>query len=718
MNRQPLDIRVSDTASQYPGSSCLMVVYFLKVESDRTGITASNIDNNLASGVVYGDPIESFHSMFSKAYSRIINTALEGTQEEVDKKSLDLILSTIERKSQTVCASVVATAKAIRLEPPESLHNITLESASIMQAKYDDSVVNSFANQLQQWGNQIQNLLSLTEQVRQEDEDSGPRAEMDYWRERLSVFSSLVDSVKSQHVKIVVSVLKIRRHPSITLWNTLDTKITESSNEAKDNVKFLSSLEKYTELLYALDPHECGELVPGLITSVSMVHNISRYYRSPNRICTLLKKVTNQMINTCSRYIRKGGELYEQDRKTLIKKFEECRSLNQKYQSIYDSTLKTKVHSQSGDNSTTQTSDSERELRTHFIIFGKFDAFSSRLESLVKLFTTIDEFVSLSQCRIEGIAAIVKRFTEDIDFTKRSTYNMLDPRLTTFDDEYGVFQGNCAKLDSQIRQIIVDSFSVTETAFTALQLHERLKLTMTRAEGKSELDKCFAKTLQRYNEDLEAVGNPTNGWFKLYNENPPIPKNLPPIAGRIAWARQLMSRITAPMEIFKQYECVVNNEKNKKMIATYNKTLFALATYEKKCYDQFTEAASQLKKEMQNTLIKMDSNRILSVNFSHDVLRIFQEISVFKRFKFELPQGFESFLAQESHLKACRTELQNLLVRHDTILYQITETFPDLFNSAKIALEQVLQPGGQTLTWSSLNISKFIETLGQKNFED
>lgn len=124
---------------------------------------------------------------------------------------------------------------------------------------------------------------------------------MDYWRERMSFFSCLVDSVKALPTRTVISVLKAAKHPTVTLWNELDIKITESANEAEDNVKFISSLEKYTELLYALDPPECCEIVPGLITSVSMVHNISRYYRSPHRICTLLKKVTNQMIDNCCR---------------------------------------------------------------------------------------------------------------------------------------------------------------------------------------------------------------------------------------------------------------------------------------------------------------------------------------------------------------------------------------------------------------------------------
>jgi hypothetical protein len=152
------------------------------------------------------------------------------------------------------------------------------------------------------------------------------------------------------------------------------------------------------------------------------------------------------------------------------------------------------------------------------------------------------------------------------------------------------------------------------------------------------------------------------------------------------------------MDVFKTYDDLFAGHKSKKLTANYNRTLMSLLTYEKRTFADFTEQVNLLRKEMQNQLIAVDANQTKSVNLSQDVLRVFQEAAVLDRFGFELPQGFDSFMAREASLKLCRSELANLLIRYDIIMKRIGETFPDLFADAKQQLEAVIQPGEKTLT--------------------
>ncbi len=63
-----------------------------------------------------------------------------------------------------------------------------------------------------------------------------------------------------------------------------------------------------------------------------------------------------------------------------------------------------------------------------------------------------------------------------------------------------------------------------------------------------DLKEKYMKVLSGYGRDLESVR-------KQYQKNktePMVARNLPPIAGKIAWARQLYRKIEGPMKVFKK----------------------------------------------------------------------------------------------------------------------------------------------------------------------
>jgi dynein heavy chain len=82
-------------------------------------------------------------------------------------------------------------------------------------------------------------------------------------------------------------------------WRSIELRVTEALNEAKDNVKYLQTLEKFIEPLYDGTPESIKDTLPALMNSIKMIHTIARYYNTNERMTGLFIRITNQMITNC-----------------------------------------------------------------------------------------------------------------------------------------------------------------------------------------------------------------------------------------------------------------------------------------------------------------------------------------------------------------------------------------------------------------------------------
>ena len=130
-----------------------------------------------------------------------------------------------------------------------------------------------------------------------------PSAELDYWKQRMTKFNSVLTAISTRRVKLVHATLVANKSKLIGQWAELDRRVSDQANEARDNVKYLSTLDQYLGPLQTSDPVAMKELLPNLINSIRMIHTISRYYNTSERMTSLFVKVTNQMIKSCRAFI-------------------------------------------------------------------------------------------------------------------------------------------------------------------------------------------------------------------------------------------------------------------------------------------------------------------------------------------------------------------------------------------------------------------------------
>ena len=68
--------------------------------------------------------------------------------------------------------------------------------------------------------------------------------------------------------------------------------------------------------------------------------------------------------------------------------------------------------------------------------------------------------------------------------------------------------------------------------------------------------------------------------YQRHSENPPVHRDVPPISGRISWARQLMRRIRNPMNIFERHPSCLKTPEAFKIIRNFNQLATVLVEFE------------------------------------------------------------------------------------------------------------------------------------------
>ncbi|XP_058258291.1 dynein axonemal heavy chain 5 isoform X2 [Hemibagrus wyckioides] len=547
------------------------------------------------------------------------------------------------------------------------------------------------------WIKQIEQVLAESDQLRKEADDLGPRAELDHWKKRMSRFNYLLDQLKSPNVKAVLGVLMIAKSKLIKAWKELDIRITDSANEAKDNVKYLYTLERFCDPLYNSDPVSMVEAIPGLINAIRMIHSISRYYNTSEKITSLFVKVTNQMITACKAYITNNGSatIWNQPQDVVAEKLRAAIRLNQEYQEYFHKT-KQKL----------EQSTSERQFDfSEMYIFGKFDTFQRRLNKILSMFSTINTYSALQDSKIEGLETMATRFQNIVFAMKNKQYNFLDQRRTDFDQDYEEFCRQTTELHNQLKTFMDNTFDKiqsTERALNVLKKFERLGIPDLGISDK------YQRVLQNYGRDIEMVS-------RIYSKqkmDPPIARGLPPISGKILWVRQLYRRIQEPMELFQQHPGVLDTTEAKRIIRNYNRVAKVLLEFEMLYHQGWMAQIEVAKVGLQaSLLVRCAETRDLYVNFDPQILTQIRETDCMSRMGLEIPP-FATILQQRKEaLKMNYNKLQMVLSENSRVRAKIQPAFEQLLTPHVAKVDEAIQPGLTSLNWASLNIDKYLDHI-------
>uniref|UniRef100_A0A3P9MF80 Dynein, axonemal, heavy chain 5 n=1 Tax=Oryzias latipes TaxID=8090 RepID=A0A3P9MF80_ORYLA len=546
-----------------------MCVFFIRTNTAKP-VTSENIHRDISFNMLDTTEVGLFKSM-EQLLSEVFIPSLKKTNHgwgELDSPEAQAVkeeyISLFESFASVLVGAEECIKEKVTLQKCDTFNMQALKTpADYTAAANNNTEVKKLEACMKGWIQQIELILSESNQLRKVTDDLGPRAELNYWKKRMSRFSYLLEQLKSPHVRTILRVLGLAKSKLI---EEIDRRITVASNEAKNNVKYVYSLETFYEPLYKCDPVAIVKAVPSLINAIRTIHNVSRYYNDSEKITTLLH--------------------YQQ---------------------------------------------------WEAYIFWKFDAFQSRMEKILKMFNIISTYSVLQDSKIEGLETIATRFKPILMSMKNKSYSFLDHSATNFETDFEQFCKRTSELHRQLEKFMdatIENIQDTQRALDVLHQFERLGIPDLGTDTK------YQDILLKYGQDIEWVSD----IFEMEKLDPPFERDLPPMAGRIMWARILFRRITDPMNFFQQV----------------------------------TDARLGLEATL---LVRLGETGELFVNFDPELLIQIMETNCMARMNLKIPP-FAAVLQQKE--------------------YTLKK------NNSQMQVDEAIQPGLTYLTWTSLNIDKYL----------
>ncbi|KAH9492183.1 Dynein heavy chain 5, axonemal [Bulinus truncatus] len=573
-----------------------------------------------------------------------------------------------------------------------------------MAAALNKSTVAIFEEIAKLWCEQVEMMLLHASSIQREADDNGPIKELEFWLQRSAHFSYLVQQIRSHRARMVFHILYISKSPLMARWRELDMKVTDQSNEARDNAKYLYILEKYCEPLYRCQPQNFTENLPGLIGTIRLIYNYSHYYTSPDTVSRIFVKITNQIVTACKNYISDNGitRLWDMPKQELQSRIKDCLKLFKDYINIYQVTKKKIANDQH-----------ERPFDfSEMYIFGKIYSFRARMEQILSLFEQVTTFSILENSKIEGLDLLAIKFNTVFTSLKKRGHDLLNYKNVAFDEDFEKFLDSIEEIKVQIEKFMVTSIKNIKGSLNKLILTRNFEL----------LNLSFLDTYSEYLDILHFYGEELEATIQMYErekDDPNIPRNFPPMSGRIYFLRQILNHIAEPIFLLQKYHPnALKTKAGKKITLRYNKFVYLLVKTEVMIHLTWYKSVPGIDNHLQvPLLIRNHHSKEYIINLDSAVLEVLKEAFYMVKLGLHVPKNVIRLTYIRNKITSNYFTMEELLEEFKELKAMIPDVFLALFMPSLYKIDSLLVRGETSLTWTSLDVSDYFSTMS-KAFKD
>lgn len=409
-----------------------------------------------------------------------------------------------------------------------------LAKHQIEESAIDIDKVRQVEKYFHTWLRQIQAILIEGQRIQRDASDAGPLEYLIMWRRMLARFASITEFTSSRPFENHEQCLKLSRSSKLLKkWEATDEKVTLGLNEAKDNVKYISFLQKYWEPLYKSTPDEIITSLPGLMVAIRNVSKTAQIFHTASNATALFLKITNQLTIASRKYLNENGKkgIWNIPAKKMLQNISKCNQVMIFYKALFKQIVEDM-----------KAADEKPWKSSQVYIFTNMEKFLSRLEKIKFILDTELTYSILDNIKIMGMEKFNTQIKHARETISQKNYDPLDYRIDIFDMDFNAFMKDLESAEIGMQKLVkekIQGIPIFDSVVLVLKRFERLNLECL----------CMDRRYLDVAEMLEREILHLKDSYNMERDNPDIPKCMPPAYGRIIWMRCILKKMNGAMDV-------------------------------------------------------------------------------------------------------------------------------------------------------------------------
>ncbi|KAH6590256.1 hypothetical protein BASA50_009516 [Batrachochytrium salamandrivorans] len=505
-------------------------------------------------------------------------------------------------------------------------------------------VIQRLESLLIHWTRQIKEVVN-NQHTSETTENAGPLEEIQFWSSRCDDLSGISEQLNRTDVQRIIHALDIAKSSYIEQFHRLSNLIQEGKVQAQDNLKFLLILRESCQLLSKEEPKNISAILPNLLNCIRIIWSNSKYYNTKERLTSLMRKVSNEIIRRCCVRI------------SLEEIF--CGNVQESMCHLQDSI----------------------NCGTIALFWGSCGPEITK--------------------SLEDIEVAFEKLLSNLWSIRK---HILDVKATRWHDDYNNFKQGVKDLEVRMQNVIVAAFERTMSVETGVELLDIFHHLAKREAIKRTVEKKHSDVYQILLQELNAVKIE----FESHRKTPDVLRSQPDYAGSAYWARALLKRIRLPMNSLLNAYYLPHTVLADEAKVQFEPLAMSLEEYISKTHTEWIGSlGTLLTKKLDSVLMSHESGGLLAMNFDKDLFRLFGEISYFQKLKCDIPFHVQEIYSKKEELRILRENVLLVVRDYNTIIETLTSEQHLIFKERIRFLDRKINPGVTNLTWSSKGITEF-----------